>query len=149
MTWCDNQVTIKGCKNNPHQRLQQHRKPNTDLYLEYYHQASKIDITTGWVKSHQDKSLKWNTIEELAALKLTLEAKLNIMCDQLAGTDPKTDIPPPDMPVMLNERWAIHPCQPITPKLVGHLNKAIRKTPNQDKIAHQISQKNELYPAPL
>lgn len=149
MSWCDNQATIKGCKNNPHQRLQQHRKPNTDLYLEYYHQASKIDITTEWVKSHQDKSLKWNTIEELAALKLTLEAKLNIMCDQLAGTDPKTDIPLPDMPVMLNERWAIYSCQPITRKIVGHLNKAIRETLNQDNMATYIEKKHGLSPARL
>lgn len=147
--WCDNQVVIKGCGNDTYCRLRQHRKPNTDLYLTYHSQAKHLNITTEWVQSHQDRNIKWNTLEDLTQLCLSHEAKLNILCDHMAGQETTNEIPVLDMPVILQERWAIYSCHPHTRKIAGHLNKAIRETLNYDDLAHYIDCKHGLTAAKL
>jgi hypothetical protein len=64
-----------------HNKLGHHRDPNVDLFLEYEKATLKRQVN--WVNSHQDEETPWESINDLAALKLTTAVTLNCLCDNI------------------------------------------------------------------
>jgi len=81
---CDNQGILQGCSQVNKHRIQHHRQANMDFYMEFWHQASSLDIQQEWVKGHQDKDVTWHTLQDLSDASLDHSAKLNIICDKIA-----------------------------------------------------------------
>ncbi len=121
----DNLAVQNKCRETNTSKIRHHRKANMDI-LEYKNAASHLPLTTHWVKSHQDRDTPWTTFDDLKALKLPMDAVLNISCDIEAERIRIHNPSHPEMSVLPAEQWAVFSLIPTPHKITGQLEEAIQ-----------------------
>jgi hypothetical protein len=140
----DNLAVQNKCKNISTSKIRDRREPNIDLLLEYKAATKTQQVTPHWVKSHEDKDTPWQDFSELKALRLPLEAAMNVWCDNLAETHRHNDISYPSTCVFPNEIWALFSNIPTTHKIIGKLEDAIHHTLYYEAAQTYIEKKHGL-----
>jgi hypothetical protein len=97
------------------------------------------------VRSHQDDNTLWDTTDEVAQLKLSPEALLNVWCGKEAGKARNRDIPIPDAPILPTERWALFSHGALTKKITGQLDAGIMQQLSRQSKEAYIFKKNINY----
>lgn len=140
----DNQGVQHKCDTFKPTKLKTHREPNTDLFLEYNYATRGMHKESHWVASHQDKDTPWDTIEELKGLKLSHEANLNVLCDQMAENMRMQSQSYPDADVLPSEKWALFSNVPVFHKITCKLDTAVLNTLYTDDMVKYITKRYSL-----
>jgi hypothetical protein len=145
----DNKGVQNRCQNPQANKMSHHRKPNTDLLIEYEAATRNLTIKSEWVKGHQDKDMDWESFDDLKELKLSNPATMNIWCDKLADNARQTYFSHPDADVYPNEKWAVFTTSPNTRKITGNLDYNILQSMQGQNMETYIHKNHGICPSKL
>jgi hypothetical protein len=96
------------------------------------------------VKRHQDSATQWESINDLAKLKLSPAATLNVYCDRKASEAHQQSLSLSNGDVLPAEKWALFSNYPEPRKITGKLNEGVIQTLQSKALQAYIEKKHNI-----